>query len=78
MAIVSSGGKTFEYPGCDSSTTEDVFRGVSFKTALELGTKDYGCALVSKADGFPVFDGTQSARFEVRPGDCSASSGWDD
>ena len=77
-AIVSSGGKTFEYPDCDSGTNEDVFGGLKFKTTHPFNEKDYGCALVSKADGFPVFDGTQSARFEVRPGDCSASSGWDD
>lgn len=34
--------------------------------------------VVSGDDGFPVLAGKQSFRIEVRPGDCSASSGWDD
>jgi hypothetical protein len=77
-AIISSNNQTFEYPPCETSSNEDVFGGLSFKTSHPINQTDYGCALVSKADGFPVFNGTQSARFEVRPGDCSASSGWDD
>ena len=63
---------------CNTSSNEDVLGGLSFATSHPINQTDYGCALVSKADGFPVFNGTQSARFEVRPDDCSASSGWDD
>jgi hypothetical protein len=63
---------------CDTEINEDVFMGLSFETSQPINAKDYGCAFVKNVDGFPVFDGTQSARFEVRASDCSTNTNWDD
>jgi hypothetical protein len=38
--------------------------------SLQFGYKDHGVAEVKKSDGFPVFSGETSVRFEVRDGDC--------
>ena len=38
-----------------------------------LGEKSYACQIVSKSDGFPVYSGNQSLRFELRAGNCSAN-----
>ena len=42
-----------------------------------VGVKPWGCVIVSSG-GEPVFDGVSSARFEVRPEDCTGSFGFDD
>ena len=36
--------------------------------SLQFGYKDHGVAEVKKSDGFPVFSGETSVRFEVRDG----------
>jgi hypothetical protein len=43
-----------------------------------INAKSWGCVIASSASGAPVVDGTMSARFEVRPEDCSGSFGFDD
>jgi len=55
----------------------DVFNGLQWKTVNELGNKPYNCLVVNKLDGHPVFDGEESARFELRPesGDCGYTEG---
>ena len=53
---------------CNTSSNNDVFGGLSFATSHPINQTDYGCALVSKADGFPVFNGTQSAPFSAMLG----------
>lgn len=64
---------------CDSlDLSDDLVTGFSVVTVHPINQKEYGCLVVSGDDGFPVLAGKQSFRIEVRPGDCSASSGWDD
>jgi hypothetical protein len=43
---------------------------IDFNQSLEDGFKPWGAAVVRARDGHPVRLGTQSVRFEVRPGDC--------
>lgn len=49
-----------------------------FETAQPINAKPWGCLLVDAADSQPVLEGGQSLRFEVRPDDCSANSGFND
>ncbi|MFC5498915.1 heparin lyase I family protein [Caenimonas terrae] len=63
---------------CATSTNTDVFGGLAFQTSHRINARDDGCLIVRGDAGHPVFDGEQSARFEVRPGDCSATSSYDD
>lgn len=56
----------------------DTTSGWSLKKSLPAKFKDYGYRVVFKADGHPVRAGERSIRFEVRAGDCSWSSGWND
>jgi len=64
---------------CDTlDLSDDLVSGFSVFTTHPINQKEYGCLVVSGDDGFPVLAGKQSFRIEVRPGDCSASSGWDD
>jgi hypothetical protein len=51
----------------------DVFGSTEFYPVHMLGEKSYACQIVSKSDGFPVYSGNQSLRFELRAGDCSAN-----
>ena len=68
--------------GCQTTASPtkagDTTSGWSLKKSLPAKFKDYGYRVVSKADGHPVRAGEQSIRFEVRAGDCSWSSGWND
>lgn len=48
---------------------------INFTTS---GVTSWGCLIVNKSDNQPVLDGTQSARFELRPGDCGASLTFSD
>ena len=50
----------------------DVFGNLAFWVSSVIGSKSWSCLIVNKSDGQPVFDGNQSVRFEVRPGDCTA------
>ena len=52
--------------------TSDVFGNLAFWVSSVIGSKSWSCLIVNKSDGQPVFDGNQSVRFEVRPGDCTA------
>lgn len=84
----TSGGtqNAFSYPllttpsgsTCVGVSAPDVFGSMVFETAQPINAKSWGCLLVESADKQAVFDGHQSARFEVRPGDCSANSGFND
>ena len=68
----------FSGSSCVDAEFSDVFGNVPVATTHPIGSKDYGCLIVDKDDGFPVLDGTSSARFEVRKGDCSGNEGFDD
>lgn len=64
---------------CVGSTGPDTTGGLLFQTSAPRRAQAYGCLAVDAANGQPVFEGTQSLRFEVRPGDCSANEyGYDD
>ena len=54
--------------------------GWGFRQSLPFGLNGYNSKQVSKKDGYPVRFGEKSERFEVRPGDCSASASgsWND
>ena len=54
------------------ATNTDVFGNLAFWVSSVIGSKSWSCLIVNKSDSQPVFDGTQSVRFEVRPGDCTA------
>lgn len=63
---------------CVGVAADDIFGSMLFETAQPINAKSWGCLLVNAAGKQPVFDGRQSARFEVRPDDCSANSGFND
>ena len=64
--------------GCQTGTTTvgnerwETF-GWNFTRSLPAGAKEYGYRVVSRDEQHPVRYGRRSARFEVQPGDCSAS-----
>jgi hypothetical protein len=57
---------------------QDVFNELIFDNVNTEGNKSYGSLIVSKTNGYPVFDGNESARFELRNGDCGWNSGFND
>ena len=65
-------------PCLTSTKNTDVFGSTNYIVFQTINASTWGCLLVNKSDGQPVFDGNQSVRFEVRPGDCNANSGWSD
>ena len=65
-------------PCLTSTTSTDVFGNTNYRVSQAIKASTWGCLLVNKSDGQPVFDGTQSVRFEIRPGDCNASNSFDD
>jgi len=52
----------------------DALGGIVFENVNQYNNKPYGTLIVDKLNGYPVFDGNKSTRFEVRDGDC----GWSD
>jgi hypothetical protein len=79
-AVSSEGSATATPSGtiCSEVSDADVFGAMMFETSQPIRAKPWGCLIVSATNNQPVFDGQRSARFEVRLGDCSASSSWDD
>jgi len=63
---------------CINVTNADVFGNMKFINPYTSGVTSWGCLIVNKSDNQPVLDGTQSARFELRPGDCGASQTFSD
>ncbi len=63
---------------CAVNNNTDVLGGLAFQTSHRINAQVYGCQIVRKDAGHPVFDDAESARFEVRAGDCSATSTYDD
>ena len=56
----------------------DVFNGTKFTNTNKYGNKPYGALIVNKNNGYPVYDGNESLRFEVRDGDCGWNDGFSD
>jgi hypothetical protein len=65
-------------PCLSSTNSTDIFGNTNYRVSHTIKASTWGCLLVNKSDGQPVFDGTQSVRFEIRPGDCNASNSFDD
>ena len=63
---------------CINVTNADVFGNMKFINPYTSGVTSWGCLIVNKSDNQPVLDGNQSARFELRPGDCGASQTFSD
>lgn len=63
---------------CTDTLNYDVFNGIRFVDNNTYGNKPYGSLIVNKNDGFRVFDGNESSRFEVKTGDCGGGIGYDD
>jgi hypothetical protein len=62
--------------GCTDSINADAFGGLQFITFLD--PISYGCRIVSAADGHPVHDGSESARFELHANECSSAPDFPD
>ena len=63
---------------CVDNLNADVFGNLPVATTHPINAKSYGCLIVNKNENFPTFDGSQTSRFEVRNGDCSGNSGFND
>ena len=61
----------------DYSNT-DVFGNIIFTVSHPINASPWGCLIVDKANNQPVYSGSQSVRFEIRPGDCSAAPSFND
>ena len=57
---------------CSSNfNNTDAFGNIQFQPSV--GNTAWGCLVVDQANNQPVVSGTQSVRFEMRPGDCDSS-----
>jgi len=64
---------------CVNVVNLDAQFGNAMNWALPLNQPTWACNIVSGTSGYPLASGTQSTRFENRPGDCPGdSSGWSD
>jgi hypothetical protein len=63
---------------CAENEDPDVFTGTRFETSHPIGARPWGCLIVPKSESVPAYDGERAMRFEVRPGDCSASAIYSD
>ncbi|WP_353202606.1 hypothetical protein [Polynucleobacter sp.] len=61
----------------DFSNT-DAFGNITFTVSHPINASPWGCLVVDKSNNQPVYSGTQSARFEIRPGDCNAATSFND
>jgi hypothetical protein len=70
----------FMLSSCVTTSSDKSVEGMSFRTNVPVGAKSYGIQWGGVEQGFPVRRGTQSQRFEVRPGDCGRSDrgSWND
>jgi hypothetical protein len=64
--------------GTSCGVDQDVFGNEVFDTSHPYQAKPHGCLIVNSTDKQPVVDGLRSARFEVRPEDCSSSATFND
>jgi hypothetical protein len=78
VTVINNSPLKYSNTSCADNLNTDVFGGISVGTTHPLNAKSYGCFIVNKNENFPVFDGSQTSRFEVRNGDCSGNSGFND
>jgi hypothetical protein len=63
---------------CDGVVNQDALGGNMMAIAQPINAAVWGCLIVNQSDGQPVYDGSQSLRFEVRKGDCNSNSSFND
>lgn len=78
LVVYNNSPLKFSSSSCVDYLNTDVFGNLTLATTHPINAKSYGCLIVNKNENFPVFDGSQSSRFEVRNGDCSGNSGFND
>jgi hypothetical protein len=76
--VINNSPLKFTSTSCVDYVNSDVFGNVPVATTHPINAKIYGCLIVNKNENFPIFDGSQTSRFEVRNGDCSGNSGFND
>jgi len=72
------GYSAFSPNTCENTKNLDVFNGITFFTVHYLNSKPWGCNIVSGSDKHPIYSQKETVRVEVRPGDCSGNSGFND
>jgi hypothetical protein len=78
FTVLNNSPLKYSNTSCVDNLNTDVFGNLSVGTTHPLKAKSYGCLIVNKNENFPVFDSSQSSRFEVRNGDCSGNKGFND
>ena len=76
--VITQQDITTTIKGTACNTNVDALGSINFLSAHSVNERSYGCLIVDRSDGFPVLDGSKSARFEVRPWDCSSNGTFDD
>jgi len=56
----------------------DITSSLDFQLVNDINVQDYNNLIVNKADNHPVYSGERSLRFEIRKGECSSNSFFDD
>jgi hypothetical protein len=78
LTVINNSPLKYSNTSCVDNLNADVFGNLSVGTTHPLKAKSYGCLIVNKNENFPIFNGSQTSRFEVRNGDCSGNSGFND
>lgn len=78
LAVLNNNPIKFTGTSCVDYLNSDVFNNLPLGTTHPINAKSYGCLIVNKNENFPTYDGSQSSRFEVRNGDCSGNTGFND
>ena len=56
----------------------DITSSLEFQLVNDINVQDYNNLIVNKSDNHPVHSGERSLRFEIRKGECSSNSYFDD
>jgi len=56
----------------------DITSSLEFQLVNDINVQDYSNLIVNKSDNHPVNSGERSLRFEIRKGECSSNSYFDD
>ena len=78
VTVINNSPLKYSNISCVDNLNADVFGNLPVGTTHPINAKSYGCLIVNKNENFPIFNGSQTSRFEVRNGDCSGNSGFND
>ncbi len=78
VTVINNSPLKYSNTSCVDNLNADVFGNLQVGTTHPINAKSYGCLIVNKNENFPIFNGSQTSRFEVRNGDCSGNSGFND